>query len=73
LTLLTVLPLVGAAIALVASKHARGVALITTLISLALALRCGRNCPRTEAIGLVERARSGRRRWALTTIWAWMG
>jgi len=38
LTLLTVLPLAGAAIALVSGKRARGVALITTLCSLALAL-----------------------------------
>jgi NADH:ubiquinone oxidoreductase subunit 4 (subunit M) len=38
LTLLTVLPLVGAALALVAGKHARAVALITTFASLALAL-----------------------------------
>jgi NADH-quinone oxidoreductase subunit M len=38
LTLLTVLPLAGAAIALFAGKHARGVALVTTLSSLALAL-----------------------------------
>jgi len=38
LTLLTVLPLAGAAIALVSGKHARGVALITTLCSLTLAL-----------------------------------
>ena len=38
LTLLTVLPLSGAAIALVSGRHARAVALITTLSSLALAL-----------------------------------
>ena len=38
LTVLTVLPLIGAAIALWAGKHARAVALITTLLSLALAL-----------------------------------
>jgi len=38
LTLLTVLPLVGAAIALFAGKHARTVALITTLACLAVAL-----------------------------------
>ena len=38
LSLLTVLPLIGAAIALVAGKHARGVALATTVMSLALAL-----------------------------------
>jgi NADH-quinone oxidoreductase subunit M len=56
LTLLTVLPLVGAAIALVASKHARGVALITTLISLALALVVWTQLPANGSIGLVERA-----------------
>ena len=38
LTLLTLLPLVGAAIALVSGKHARTVALLTTSASLALAL-----------------------------------
>ncbi len=38
LTLLTVLPLVGAVIALMAGRHARSVALITTLAALALAL-----------------------------------
>jgi NADH-quinone oxidoreductase subunit M len=38
LTLLTVLPLAGAAVALVAGKHARAVALVSALASLALAL-----------------------------------
>ena len=38
LTLLTVLPLFGAAIALFAGKHARGVALITSLCCLGLSL-----------------------------------
>jgi NADH-quinone oxidoreductase subunit M len=38
LSLLTVLPLVGAAIALVSGRHARAVALVTTLSSMALAL-----------------------------------
>ena len=38
LTLLTVLPLLGAAIAVFAGKHARTVALITTVASLAMAL-----------------------------------
>jgi NADH-quinone oxidoreductase subunit M len=56
LTLLTVLPLVGAAIALVASKYARGVALITTLISLALAMVVWTQLPANGSIGLVERA-----------------
>ena len=38
LTLLTVLPLCGAAIALFAGKHARGVALVTSLCCLGLSL-----------------------------------
>ncbi len=54
LTLLTVLPLLGAAIALVAGKHARGVALITTLLSLALALVVWTQLPANGSIGLVE-------------------
>jgi NADH-quinone oxidoreductase subunit M len=56
LTLLTVLPLAGAAIALCSGKHARGVALITTLISLALALVVWTQLPANGSIGLVERA-----------------
>jgi NADH-quinone oxidoreductase subunit M len=56
LTLLTVLPLVGAAIALVAGKHARAVALITTLINLAMALVVWTQLPANGSIGLVERA-----------------
>ena len=56
LTLLTVQPLVGAAIALVSGKHARGVALITTLSSLALALVVWSEIPANGSIGLVERA-----------------
>jgi len=56
LTLLTVLPLIGAAIALGAGKHARGVALITTLASLALALAIWTQLPVNGSIGLVERA-----------------
>jgi NADH-quinone oxidoreductase subunit M len=56
LTLLTVLPLVGAAIALVWGKHARGVALATTLASLALALVAWTELPADGSIGLVERA-----------------
>jgi NADH-quinone oxidoreductase subunit M len=55
LTLLTVLPLIGAAIALGLSKHARGVALITTLVSLALALVVWTELPANGSIGLVER------------------
>ena len=56
LTLLTVLPLVGAAIALGSGKHARAVALITTLSSLALALFVWTQLPANGSIGLVERA-----------------
>jgi NADH-quinone oxidoreductase subunit M len=54
LTLLTVLPLVGAALALAAGKHARAVALITTFISLALALVVWMLLPANGSIGLVE-------------------
>jgi NADH-quinone oxidoreductase subunit M len=56
LTLLTVLPLAGAAIALGSGKHARGVALVTTLSSLALALAVWTRLPADGSIGLVERA-----------------
>lgn len=56
LTLLTVLPVVGAAIALVSGKHARGVALTTTLTGLALALVVWTKLPADGSIGLVERA-----------------
>ncbi len=56
LTALTVLPLAGAAIALWSGKHARGVALITTLSSLALALYVWTQLPANGSIGLVERA-----------------
>jgi NADH-quinone oxidoreductase subunit M len=55
LTLLTVLPLVGAAIALWSGKHARNVAVITTLCSLALALVVWTRLPVNGSIGLVER------------------
>ena len=54
LTFLTVLPLFGAAIALVAGKHARDVALLTTLANLALALYIWTQLPANGAIGLVE-------------------
>jgi NADH-quinone oxidoreductase subunit M len=56
LTLLTVLPLAGAAIALVSGKHARMVALITSLAGLALALVVWAGLPTNGSIGLVERA-----------------
>jgi NADH-quinone oxidoreductase subunit M len=54
LTLLTVLPLVGAAIALFAGKHARGVAMITSLSCLVLSLVIWISLPANEIIGLVE-------------------
>ena len=55
LTVLTVLPLIGAVIALWSGKHARGVALLTTLASLALALVVWTRLPADGSIGLVER------------------
>lgn len=56
LTLLTVLPLVGAAIALLSGRHARGVALITALVALAGSLLVWTKLPADGSIGLVERA-----------------
>ncbi len=61
LTLLTVLPLVGAAVALFAGRHARVVALLTTLAALALALLVWTELPGDGSIGLVEV-----HRWALS-------
>lgn len=55
LTALTVLPLVGAAIALWSGRHARGVALITALIALAGSLYVWTLLPADGSIGLVER------------------
>ena len=54
LTLLTVLPLLGAVIALFAGKHARGVALITTLTCLVVALFIWTRLPADGSIGLLE-------------------
>jgi NADH-quinone oxidoreductase subunit M len=54
LTLLTVLPLAGAALALVTGKHARAVALVTTFASLALTLVVWMRLPVNGSIGLVE-------------------
>ncbi len=54
LTLLTVLPLAGAAVALISGKHARAVALITTLASLAVALVVWSQLPANGSIGMVE-------------------
>ncbi len=56
LTLLTVLPLLGAAVALFAGRHARMVALFTTLASLLVALFVWTSLPADGSIGLVERA-----------------
>jgi NADH-quinone oxidoreductase subunit M len=55
LTLLTVLPVLGAVIALLTGKHARGVAMITTLITLALTLIVWSHIPGDGSIGLLER------------------
>jgi len=57
LTLLTLLPLIGAAVALISGKHARGVAILTTGASLALALFVWTQLPANGSMGLVERAR----------------
>jgi NADH-quinone oxidoreductase subunit M len=54
LTTLTVLPLAGAAIALWSGRHARGVALITALASLALALVVWARLPANGTMGMVE-------------------
>ena len=56
LTVLTVLPLVGAAIALLSGKHARAVAMITTGVALALAVFVWTQVPANGSMGLVERA-----------------
>jgi NADH:ubiquinone oxidoreductase subunit 4 (subunit M) len=69
LTLLTVLPLIGAAIALFSGRHARGVALFTTLFSLALALVIWTKLP-ADGSGWWS-ARLGRRRWGSNIISAW--
>jgi len=56
LTLLTVLPVAGAAIAIFSGRHARSVALVTTLAALALALAIWTKLPADGTMGLVERA-----------------
>src|SRR5580704_8299431 len=56
LTLLTVLPLIGAAIALFSGRHARVVALFTTLACLLVSLFIWIHIPADGSIGLVERA-----------------
>ena len=54
LTLITVLPVIGAAIALFAGKHARAVALLTGLICLVLSLVIWMHLPADGSIGLTE-------------------
>jgi len=54
LTLLTVLPLVGAATALVTGKHARSVAILTTGACVALALYVWMQVPANGSMGMVE-------------------
>ena len=56
LTLLTLLPLVGAAVALFSNKHARAVALFTAIASLAVALFVWTHLPVDGTMGMVERA-----------------
>ena len=56
LTFLTVLPLVGAAIALFSGRHARMVAIVTSLACLLLSLYIWTHLPANGSIGLVERA-----------------
>jgi NADH-quinone oxidoreductase subunit M len=56
LTLLTVLPIVGAVIAVWAGKYARDVALISSFVSLILALLVWIRLPANGTIGLIERA-----------------
>jgi NADH-quinone oxidoreductase subunit M len=54
LTLLILLPVVGAAIVLFAGRHARPVAMIVALLSMAVALAVWTNIPRNGTMGLVE-------------------
>ncbi len=54
LTLLTALPVVGAIVALFTGRHARGVAMITTLASLALSLLVWTHIPANGSMGMVE-------------------
>ena len=56
LTSLTLLPLVGAAIAIFAGKHARAVALLTAIAGLAGALLVWTHLPADGSLGMVERA-----------------
>jgi NADH-quinone oxidoreductase subunit M len=54
LTVLTALPVVGAIIALAAGKHARAVAMITALLTLALSLVVWTHIPADGSLGLLE-------------------
>jgi NADH-quinone oxidoreductase subunit M len=54
LTVLTLLPLVGAGIALLTGKHARSVAIFTTGISLALAVYVWTQLPASGSMAMVE-------------------
>jgi NADH-quinone oxidoreductase subunit M len=54
LTVLTVLPLLGALLALLTPKHARGIALFTTLAALVLSLVVWIHLPANGTMGLVE-------------------
>ncbi len=56
LTLLTLLPVVGAVIALWSGRHARAVALITAFAGLVLALVAWTRLPADGSMGMVERA-----------------
>ncbi len=74
LTLLTVLPLLGAAIALWSGRHARAVAMVTTGISLALAVYVWISCRQLARWPWSSNTR-GCHRWALnitsaSTDWA---
>jgi NADH-quinone oxidoreductase subunit M len=54
LSLLTALPLAGGVVALFSGRHARGMAMIAALLSLALSLVIWTHIPATGAMGLVE-------------------
>ncbi len=56
LTILTALPVVGALIALVSGKHARGVAMITALATIIISLVVWMHIPANGSIGLQETA-----------------
>ena len=54
LTLITLLPVIGAVISLFSGRHARGVAQITGVVAFALSLVIWLNLPADGSIGLVE-------------------